>query len=155
MKRRRYTRRKDSLGRKYVLDTKTGRRAKITLYEKESKRRKKAAAPRRIKERFVDIRDKRIAQLEKQLKDQAEFFKTVVREQIQPYSKLVALENLPEKQVNETDEEHAKRIVLALVRQGQYTADESYRAVAEHTGMRTSEIYTMFMYLSTYGEYVA
>jgi hypothetical protein len=169
VKKRRYSKRKDSLSRTYVLDTKTGRRAKASLWDRESKRRKKSkisSPPARGRKRFISLEQKEIKKLRKQLQrerkqsadalaKQEEFFKTVVKEQIQPYSRLIALENLPEAQVNETEDEHAKRIVAAIVRQGRYTAEEAYGSVAEHTGLSRSRVYTLFIYLTNYGEYVA
>lgn len=51
-KRRRYSKRTDSRGRLYVVDTSTGKRAKLSSYERETKRRaKEAEQARRAAER--------------------------------------------------------------------------------------------------------
>jgi hypothetical protein len=69
------------------------------------------------------------------------------------YSHEIAMENLPPRMIHETALEHAGRIVKALALRG-YNQDQAYSAVAHHTGVSPSEVYTLFCYVGP-GEYVA
>jgi hypothetical protein len=72
---------------------------------------------------------------------------------IKRYQHEIAMDNLPPRMIHETATEHAGRIIKALKLRG-YNADQSYSAVAQHTGMNPREVYTLFLYVGP-GEYVA
>lgn len=69
------------------------------------------------------------------------------------FERVITLDHLPPRRINETQLEHASRIVSALKTQG-IEADQGYKEVAEHTGMTLREIYTLFHYVGV-GDFAA
>lgn len=127
--------------------------AQIEQLKEELKRQKQKT--RRIKRQ----RDKTRLETQKRRDENAKLRQQVETEQamkriVDRFEKIVMLDGLPPQRVNESRDMWAYRIVSTLVKQGVYSREEAYRAVAQHTGRNVSEIYSMFVYVGM-GEMVA
>jgi len=90
----------------------------------------------------------------KKLRDENEELKRQLIQTMIRFEKVITIDGLPPRFYQETAERHAVRLIALIKKQGIYSIDEAYRAIAQESGLHPREVYRLFHYVGT-GEFVA
>lgn len=127
----------------------------------EKRRRSKASKKGWITRRGIISRDKealrdKIRELQEQIEEQKRVNSEIERVSVylhDRFSKVMMLDSLPPRLIQETQMQHTVRVIQDIINQGVYDRDDAYREVSKHTGLSTREVYTLFCYIGA--DYVA